>query len=230
MSKIRCNHVSLNPHRFFPSVVFVFTFIIGVLLGQLVAASSDFGDAPDPSYPTLLVNAGARHVLGSGVYLGSCVDAEVDGQPSASSTADDLSVGASVFGTCSGNDDEDGVVFTSSLAVGGTTGVQVIASSGCILSAWIDFNSDGDWDDVGEAIFSGQALVAGANNLNFTIPVGAIEGTTYSRFRCTTDGAVMVTGEASDGEVEDYTVTIGPATTSEFPFQMFLPAIIPKNK
>ena len=87
-----------------------------------------------------------------------------------------------------------------------------------------------DWDDVGEAIFSGQALVAGANNLNFTIPVGAIEGTTYSRFRCTTDGVVLVTGEASDGEVEDYTVTIGPATNSEFPFQMFLPAIIPKNK
>jgi uncharacterized repeat protein (TIGR01451 family) len=36
-------------------------------------------------------------------------------------------------------------------------------------------------------------------------------GATYARFRCTTDGAVTFTGQALDGEVEDYQVTIQSA-------------------
>jgi hypothetical protein len=35
-----------------------------------------------------------------------------------------------------------------------------------------------------------------------------VGGTTYARFRCTTGGAVPTTGQASDGEVEDYQVTV----------------------
>ena len=35
----------------------------------------DLGDAPDEPYPTLLTNAGASHVLGSGVYLGAVASA-----------------------------------------------------------------------------------------------------------------------------------------------------------
>ena len=48
----------------------------------------------------------------------------------------------------------------------------------------------------------------GVNSLSFPVPAGAVVGTTNGRFRCTTDGAVSFTAAASDGEVEDYQVTI----------------------
>jgi len=147
------------------------------------------------------------------VYLGACVDGEADGQPSASATGDDTNAGSPVFGTCVGTDDEDGVTFTSCLRIGQTANVDVVAHAACTLSAWIDFNADGDWADAGEELFpGGHARAAGTNSLSFAVPADAVAGTTYARFRCTTDGAVGFTGQASDGEVEDYQVTIQIAT------------------
>jgi hypothetical protein len=173
----------------------------------------DLGDAPDPTYPTLLANRGASHVLGSGVYLGSCVDAELDGQPTFFADGDDVSVDSPVFGTCQDQDDEDGVTFTTNLLGGQTAGIDVVANADCTLTAWLDFNADGDWSDPGENLFpGGQALAAGLNSLSFSVPAGAVDGTTYARFRCTTDGAVASTGKASDGEVEDYQVSLGRPT------------------
>ncbi len=170
----------------------------------------DFGDAPDANYLTLMASGGASHMLGSDVYLGSCVDAEGDGQPTAAANGDDTSAGAPVFGTCADDDDEDGVTFTSNLLAGQQAGVEVVASADCTLSAWVDFNADGDWTDPGESLFPvGQSLVAGTNNLNFAVPAGAVEGLTHARFRCTTVGAVAFAGPAPDGEVEDYRVHVG---------------------
>ncbi len=169
----------------------------------------DFGDAPD-SYSTLLASMGASHILDPNIYLGSCVDAEPDGQPSAGADGDDTNIGSPVYGSCAGDDDEDGVTFTTPLYPGMTADVDVIANADCDLSAWIDFNANGDWNDAGENIFNGQTIVAGLNPLSFSVPAGATPGDTYARFRCTTDGAVAYTGQASDGEVEDYTVTISP--------------------
>lgn len=170
----------------------------------------DFGDAPDPAYPTLFVAGGARHLLGSAVYLGACVDAELDGQPSAGLDGDDTATGTSAFGICTvAGDDEDGVAFTSALIQGSTASVDLTANAACTLSAWIDFNGDGDWADAGESLFpGGMALAAGTNPLSFAVPASAVPGTTAARFRCTTDGQVTLVGEASDGEVEDYPVTI----------------------
>jgi hypothetical protein len=173
-----------------------------------VGSPLDFGDALDPTYPTLAVNSGASHVLGSGVYLGSCVDAEPDGQPTESADGDDIDSTPTTYGTCVGGTDEDGVVFLTPLTVGTTADIQVVASAACTLTAWIDFNHDGDWLDGGEALFpGGQPLVAGTNILSFTVPM-VRPGPAYARFRCTTDGAVGPTGQASDGEVEDYSVAI----------------------
>jgi hypothetical protein len=36
----------------------------------------DFGDAPDPTYPTLSVSNGARHLISPNLFLGATVDAE----------------------------------------------------------------------------------------------------------------------------------------------------------
>ncbi|MDM8539796.1 GEVED domain-containing protein [Desulfococcaceae bacterium HSG9] len=171
---------------------------------------TDFGDAPDGvggfTYPTLLANNGARHLISGNVYLGSSVDAENDGFPNATATGDDDNKTV-------GNDDEDGVTF-GQLIRGKTDSVKVKASAACKLSAWIDFGGDTDWGDAGEQIFTDKALTVGDNALNFTIPGTAELGTTYARFRCTTDTGVSFDGLATDGEVEDYQVTIVDASSS----------------
>jgi hypothetical protein len=58
-------------------------------------AQVDFGDAPDSidaaRYPTLFVHNGARHVISdTGLFLGSRVDADSDGQPIPAAFGDDL--------------------------------------------------------------------------------------------------------------------------------------------
>ena len=55
-------------------------------VARLTIVEADFGDAPEPGYPTTLANNGARHVLVSGVFLGARIDFEPDGQPSDSAT------------------------------------------------------------------------------------------------------------------------------------------------
>jgi uncharacterized repeat protein (TIGR01451 family) len=170
----------------------------------------DFGDAAGPFFPTHFADNGARHLLGSGVYLGACVDSELDGAPSVGADGDDLAAGLSTVGTCAvAGDDEDGVTFTGQLVAGTTAEVDVVASAGCTLSAWIDFNRDGDWFDPSEDLFPGGiALTAGTNSLTFAVPASAVAGATASRFRCTTAGAVPFAGEAPDGEVEDHAVPL----------------------
>jgi GEVED domain-containing protein/exosortase sorting signal-containing protein len=170
----------------------------------------DFGDAADPPYATRFASNGARHLLGSNVYLGACVDAELDGQPSAAADGDDANAGLPAFGACAvPGDDEDGVSFTLALEPGSTAGVDVAANAPCTLWAWIDFNRDGDWADAGESLFpGGAALAAGNNSLSFAVPGAAVPGLTAARFRCTTGGPVTFVGEAPDGEVEDYEVAV----------------------
>jgi len=178
----------------------------------------DYGDAP-AAYPTTLAANGARHLLGSAVYLGACADAEIDGQPTTGASGDDDDASAVTSGTCAvAGDDEDGVVFTSPLKAGTPASLSATANQACTLSAWIDFNLDGDWADAGENLFpGGTALLAGANSLSFVVPDAAGAGTTAARFRCSTDGPLAVTGPAQDGEVEDYQVSIARLSVLEIP-------------
>lgn len=129
----------------------------------------DFGDVPDPTYATLQASGGAHHVIDAVHYLGSGVDAEADGQPHAAALGDD--------GT--GTDDEDGVVFTTPLALEAEVRIEVTASAAGFLDAWLDFNADGDWDDPGahtvvEAIPEGwiQTYPVGTATHAVTVPDG----------------------------------------------------------
>jgi hypothetical protein len=181
----------------------------GCDVGAFEVADLDFGDAPDPASPTLLASDGARHGLSS-LFLGACADAEADGQPSALADGDDLVPGSPAMGTCAvaGNDD-DGVVFTSGVVAGGTATVDVTASAAGLLDAWVDFDGDGVWQ-LGEQVFAGEALAAGANGLSFAVPPGATVGQALARFRFSTAGGLAPGGFAADGEVEDYALTISP--------------------
>ena len=168
----------------------------------------DFGDAPQAGnvFPTTLANGGARHILGSGLFLGGGVDADADGQPDAGAAGDD-----------NAGDDEDGVTFAA-VQAGTNAGVTVTATvpGTAVLNAWIDFNADGDWADLGEQVFVDQALAGAVNNLTAAIPSGAALGSTFARFRVTGTAGYSYFGLAPGGEVEDYQITIA-ATTSQSP-------------
>ncbi len=57
-----------------------------IILGNV---DLDYGDAADPSFQTLASSNGAVHVIGSGLFLGSQVDADVDGRPNSVASGDD---------------------------------------------------------------------------------------------------------------------------------------------
>jgi len=161
----------------------------------------DWGDAPEP-YPTLIASGGARHSSG-GPRLGAEMDTESDGQPSSGADGDDLD------GT---PDDEDGVTIAARLNVGQTNVTVVVkvqdAPGGATLDAWLDFNRDGTWESGAERIADGLSVTNGDNTLRFDVSEWAKLGSTYARFRLSTDGVASPGGAALDGEVEDYHVAL----------------------
>ncbi|MCB0133451.1 MAG: hypothetical protein KDD78_21450, partial [Caldilineaceae bacterium] len=108
-------------------------------------AKLDFGDAPD-SYGTTLNANGARHIITVGLLMGTLIDSEDDGQPTAGADGDDTTDDA----------DEDGLVAPfAPLPPGATTySVQVNAvnstGSDAYLVGYLDWNNDGDFDDADE--------------------------------------------------------------------------------
>ncbi len=162
-----------------------------------LGAGRDYGDAPS-QYPVLKADNGAAHEIVDGYRLGATILSSADGQPSPNADADP---------------GDDGVAFAPLTAAYKTTvnvtAVGIGADRPGLLDAWVDFNSDGDWDDAGEQIFASEALVNGVNQLEFDVDGNAIVGDTFARFRFSSVGGLSPTGQTSDGEVEDYKVTIG---------------------
>lgn len=155
------------------------------------AGLSDFGDLP-AGY------ASASHEVTRDLYLGEAVDAEDDTQADADALGDDKN----------GRDDDDGVRFSGALVEDDTVTAQITASTAGLLNAWIDFNDDGDFNDVGEQVASDVALSAGVNDLVINVPAGTAGTTTFGRFRFSSVGGLSPSGAASDGEVEDYQLRI----------------------
>ena len=157
----------------------------------------DYGDAPD-SYGTYLKDNGARHGLlaDPALFLGSQVDGESDGKPMPLS--DD---------TSDNNDDEDGVQFATTLQAGQQAVVMVEPSKQGILSAWLDRNQNGVFDE-NEQIISDRAVAAGKQPIYITVPQDARAGETWARFRLSSSIGMTPTGGVSDGEVEDYSVNL----------------------
>ncbi|WP_442512184.1 peptidoglycan DD-metalloendopeptidase family protein [Novipirellula sp. SH528] len=164
----------------------------------------DFGDAPLP-YPTLITEDGARHIP-IGPRLGALRDIELNGRASPSADGDDNA----------GIDDEDGVLF--GFIAGGieqaSVNIDLQNAGNAFVDAWIDFNRDGDWDDPGEKILNAVNVSTGLQALSFVVPSGATTGDTFARVRISTAGGLAPTGEATDGEVEDYRVTIHPTASA----------------
>lgn len=160
----------------------------------------DFGDAKG-GYPTRLDNDGARHrLIEAGPVLGALVDHEYDGILHNTARGDDNE----------GVDDEDGASFA--LLVQDDKDLVKIGATGgaALIDAWVDFNIDGDWDDAGEQVLNAVAHAGDGSKKNFKIytPASAIPGDSFARVRISTTGGLTPAGEAMDGEVEDYPVSI----------------------
>lgn len=176
---------------------------MGILITNSVFSQLDFGDAPDPSFPTVNANNGASHLI-TPLFLGNYIDGEIDGQPNGACNGDDLNQMI---------DDEDGIMFTTWVVPGQTANVNITASMPGFIDAWIDFNGNGTWADLGEQIFTNQAVTAGVNALTFNVPASASSFVmTQSRWRISSIGNLLFTGNAPDGEVEDYLIWLGNPT------------------
>ena len=163
----------------------------------------DFGDAPD-TYGTLLASNGARHgLLDSAVYLGASVDGESDSYLYPLSDDD------------AGSPDEDGVNFVSNIEIGEAGIAQIQTTGAAFLNAWIDWDQNGQFES-DEQIISQQSLSEGVHAIYYDVPLRAVAGQTWARFRYSSEATVEASGGAADGEVEDYQVDVietGVATT-----------------
>jgi len=169
----------------------------------------DRGDAPD-SYGTTIGTNGPAHQIVSNLYLGNQVDDDDDGAPTVGADGDD---------TADGNDDEDGIdipvlVAGTTIAIESTVFNNTGSPANVVL--WIDFNGNGTFDP-GEAstVVVPSSPVSQVVPITVNVPIDAdttTGGDTYARIRVTTDAidGTTPTGIASNGEVEDYVVTINP--------------------
>ena len=187
----------------------------------------DFGDAPDfpgstLAYPTSFAGVSgdpARHVIvTAGPRLGGRIDPEIDGQPNAGATGDDIGL---LFG---GIDDEDGVTVggapldSVALVPGSVVVLEVANPTGIpgLLNAWFDWNGNGTWD-AGEQVAADVPVPPGVTLLPVAVPVGlSPTALVYSRFRLSTQAALTPGGFAQDGEVEDYANKVFVDTVSPF--------------
>jgi len=176
-------------------------------LAEIVVSDEvDFGDAPD-SYGSTLDSAGARHGI-SGLFLGGIVDGESDAYvfPLTDDASDE-------------SDDDDGISFPTGFEIGETAIVIAdVTGSGGYLNGWIDFDRDGTFQP-DEQIATDLPVAEGISNIQVSVPIWSSIGDTWARFRVSTLTGIGPTGGVSNGEVEDYplTITESGVTMSYYP-------------
>jgi uncharacterized repeat protein (TIGR01451 family) len=185
-------------------------------LAPVPSLGVDYGDAPDTgsgkgtgNYETLIVNNGPYHLISNSFHLGSSITADADG----------FGNGVDSNGNATDDIDDDGVQLSGSsfqgqsLTPGSSITLNLATQGSGLLNAWIDWNRNGSFDDAGEKIATNVSPTANAIALNVTVPSSAAAGPTYARFRFSSDANLASTGYASDGEVEDYQVTIAQTSS-----------------
>lgn len=177
-----------------------------------VPLACDYGDAP-----TGYATASTWHSVDSaggastGLFLGSRVDFEWQGDGSADALADNI---RDTSGTGAGSD-EDGVSFTFPAGGGSnvTATVTVANTTGLVanLCGWLDTGVNGAFD-LSERQCASVAS-GGTTSVAFAWILSATTTQTYvSRFRvCTTASQCNTpSGQALNGEMEDYSFTYNP--------------------
>lgn len=171
-------------------------------------ATADYGDAPDTYGTDAIDNSGEgvgpSHTIVNGIYLGTTPDAENDAETPLDGTGD----GA----------DEDGITLSTLTAEDVTYKIpqaNISATGTGTLHAWVDFNKDGTFES---DEYSSVDITSGVpeGDLDWAGITAGAAGDTYARFRFTSDTSITAStpgGTASDGEVEDYQLTIAASST-----------------
>ena len=197
----------------------------------------DFGDLNDPAvgttgdpgtpstpadYQTTLADNGARHkiitdVTGSPILkIGSAVDDEANGQPSADAGITGGDDNAIAPGSTDPND-EDGLDVNNLpsfiLTQTTTLSIPVMNMTGTVatIAVFVDFNKDGVLDPNTEKFTATVANAATTVSVDIVVPATAVIGQDVGlRVRLANDMAEIMTatGEAQSGEVEDYMIQI----------------------
>jgi GEVED domain len=191
-----------------------------VFVDQISSFNLDFGDAPNtyltaPVSGTVQLPGSARHSTNlsstaPSVYLGAnAPDPENNTTPA---TAGNIADNDDITGV----DDEDAFSNSDLFILAGATSYSIPnipvhngLTGTARLMGWIDFNKNGTFDAIELASIT---VAPGTNTAALSwvgVPVSTA-GTTYARFRITTDPAFFTAaspvGLAIDGEVEDYRV------------------------
>lgn len=191
----------------------------------LTVLACDWGDLPDISsgtgtgdYQTLNVNSGPYHYIISGLNLGTTIDGETDGFQSILADGD---------GT-----DEDGFSFPEDLNIypGITINrpLDITNTTGIIahLEGWIDWNGDGDFEDMGEMVVDisdDSNGDFGQSSIPINIPSTAVQNQYLGvRFRLSHSDNMTPYGAASAGEVEDYVLQLGCPPTRYLPIKIII--------
>ena len=188
----------------------------------------DYADLPDGTagngpgdYNTTSANNGPSHGIVTGLVLGSNIDAESDGQPSANGDGDDTD----------GTDDDDGMSIGSTFDIvpGGTIRIPYTGNnstgSDANLVAWVDWNNDGVFS-AGEKVTPIVVPGTGAFSGHLTVPVPET-ATTGSNIgllvRLSNSAITSPDGYLTSGEVESYMLSVN------CPTQICIPATSIKN-
>lgn len=176
----------------------------------IVSSPCDFGDLPDTgsgtgtgNYRTYKSDNGPGHVVNPFIKIGSGIDGESNGQPFAAALGDDLNF-----------DDEEGVnhpAFYPGLPANLSVNALNTLSQAAILSVFTDWNNDGDFSDAAES--ATVSVPAGTNGPIIVpltppsnVPLNTLLG---QRVRLSTDPVAQTsTGLATNGEVEDYMISV----------------------
>ena len=167
-----------------------------------IVPQRDFGDAPQPPYPTLLPSA-ARHRVGA-LRFGTLIDAEPNGQPV---NQDDV-IGA--------NDEmgDGGIGVLPGYYLGGAMPFTFrVFGPQCFIELWIDLDGVAGWGPADHVLVTvphpgGGAVVGYAPMM----PAGAGSGTAWARARVHLNPAGLPPGGYGGfGEVGDFQVNILPA-------------------
>ncbi len=167
---------------------------IAPVIDESIAATTDYGDAPD-SYGTTLFSNGARHGI-SDIYLGNTITTEHN---------------ANVYPK---TDQDDGIFFLTPLLAGSDSLIQVQATGAGYLNIWGDWNRDGEFSPQ-EKLISDKYMDDNSEVFLVNTSSSALNGFTWIRARFTSIPAIVASGGAPDGEVEDYRVLVTNAGNSQ---------------
>ncbi len=187
----------------------------------LVRGRWDYGDLADSltgtsanttaataDHLTRFSENGPRHSIRPGFRLGTNIDEDSDGQPGFLADGD--------------GSDEDGLTLPTTIVAGSSVTATISVTNTIGVTArgnlWIDWNSNGSFEDVGERLVN-NSTITGSRAYTITVPIGAVLNRPLGvRVRLTSFSLTNSLGVATDGEVEDYLITaVCPAVAISTP-------------